>query len=68
MTAFLLTDVLPEDMEAYRASGYLEAAGRTAVSFGGVYKARGGAPELETRRPGKAWPSYRSQDTYVRDG
>ncbi len=42
MTAFLLADVLPEDMEAYRASGYLEAAVRTANSFGGVYRARGG--------------------------
>ena len=42
MTAFLLADVLPADMEAYRASGYLEAAVRTAASFGGVYKARGG--------------------------
>ena len=40
--AYLLADVLPEDMEAYRASGYLEAAVRTAASFGGIYKARGG--------------------------
>ncbi len=42
MTAFLLADVMPEDMKAYRASGYLEAAVRTATSYGGVYKARGG--------------------------
>ena len=42
MTALLLADVLPEDMEAYRASGYLEAAVQTVASFGGVYKARGG--------------------------
>ena len=41
--AYLMADVLPEDMEAYLASGYREAAVRTAASFGGVYKARGGA-------------------------
>ena len=42
VTAYLMADVLPDDMEAYRASGYLEAAVRTAASFGGVYVARGG--------------------------
>lgn len=42
MTAYLLADVLPDDMDAYRASGYREAAVRTAAAFGGVYKARGG--------------------------
>ncbi len=42
MAAYLLADVLPEDVEAYRASGYREAAVRTAAAFGGVYKARGG--------------------------
>ncbi len=43
MAAYLLADVLPGDMEAYRASGYLEAAARTATAHGGVYRARGGA-------------------------
>ncbi|MEN8238616.1 MAG: DUF1330 domain-containing protein [Actinomycetota bacterium] len=42
MAAYLMADVLPGDIEAYRASGYLEAAVRTATAFGGVYKARGG--------------------------
>ena len=42
MTAYLMADVLPDDMEAYRASGYLEAAVRTAGEHGGVYLARGG--------------------------
>lgn len=40
--AFLLADVKPEDMEAYRASGYLEAAFVTASNHGGAYRARGG--------------------------
>jgi len=42
MAAYLMADVLPKDLEAYRASGYLEAAVRTATAFGGIYKARGG--------------------------
>ncbi|MDX1467835.1 MAG: DUF1330 domain-containing protein [Acidimicrobiia bacterium] len=40
--AFLLADVRPDDMEAYRASGYLEAAFESATRHGGVYRARGG--------------------------
>lgn len=40
--AFLLADVKPDDLEAYRASGYLEAAVETASAHGGVYRARGG--------------------------
>ena len=42
MAAYLMADVLPHNVEAYRSSGYLEAAVRTAASHGGVYKARGG--------------------------
>ena len=42
MAAFLMADVLPDNVEAYRSSGYLEAAVRTAESHGGVYRARGG--------------------------
>ena len=42
MAAYVMADVLPDDIEAYRASGYLEAAVRTATAYGGVYKARGG--------------------------
>lgn len=42
MAAFLLADVLPDDIEGYRASGYLDAAVRTAGAHGGEYLARGG--------------------------
>ena len=42
MAAFLMADVAVPDMEAYRASGYLEAAPRIAAKFGGVYRMRGG--------------------------
>ena len=40
--ASLMAHVQPEDMEVYRASGYLEAAVQTATAHGGVYWARGG--------------------------
>ena len=42
MPAFLIADAIPHDPEAYRASGYLEAAVRTAAKHGGRYRARGG--------------------------
>ena len=42
MAAYLMAGVLPEDINAYRASGYLEGAVATATAYGGVYKARGG--------------------------
>lgn len=42
MAAYLLADVFPDDMESYRASGYLEGAAATVTAYGGVYKARGG--------------------------
>lgn len=42
VAAYLMADVLPDDVEAYRSSGYLEAAVRTAASHGGIYRARGG--------------------------
>ncbi len=42
MAAYLLADVMPDDIDVYRASGYLEAAVATAASYGGVYLARGG--------------------------
>ncbi|HVR33612.1 MAG TPA: DUF1330 domain-containing protein [Acidimicrobiia bacterium] len=42
MPAFLIADAVPHDIEEYRASGYLDAAVRTAASHGGVYRARGG--------------------------
>jgi uncharacterized protein (DUF1330 family) len=45
LTAFLIADAVPHDMDAYRASGYLEAAVETAANYGGKYRARGG--ELE---------------------
>ena len=46
MAAFLIADVKPDDLEAYRASGYLEAAVETAGRHGGVYRARGGRTEV----------------------
>ena len=42
MTAYLVADVQPHDVDEYRASGYLEAALRTAAKHGGVYRIRGG--------------------------
>ncbi|MDX1448616.1 MAG: DUF1330 domain-containing protein [Acidimicrobiia bacterium] len=42
MPAFLIADAVPHDMDAYRASGYLEAAVRTAADHGGRYRVRGG--------------------------
>lgn len=46
MAAFLLADVSADDMAAYKASGYLEAAPKSAAKYGGVYRARGGAMEV----------------------
>ena len=46
MAAFLLADVSTDDMEAYQASGYLEAVPKLAAKHGGVYRARGGAMEV----------------------
>ena len=43
LAAYLMADVLPEDMDGYRSSGYLDAAMRTAGEHGGEYIARGGA-------------------------
>ena len=42
MAAFIVADVLPDDVEGYRASGYLEAARRSAEAHGGEYTVRGG--------------------------
>ena len=42
MPAYLLADVAPHDMDAYRASGYLEAVVALAAEYGGRYLARGG--------------------------
>ncbi|HEY5789508.1 MAG TPA: DUF1330 domain-containing protein [Gammaproteobacteria bacterium] len=42
MPAYLLADVKPHDMQAYRDSGYLEAVVRIAADYGGRYLARGG--------------------------
>jgi uncharacterized protein (DUF1330 family) len=48
MTAFLIADAVPHDMDTYRASGYLEAAVEIAAKYGGRYRARGGQmDELE---------------------
>ena len=46
MSAFLIADVSPTDMQAYRDSGYLEAAPKIAATYGGVYRARGGKSEV----------------------
>ncbi|MEX0756789.1 MAG: DUF1330 domain-containing protein [Acidimicrobiia bacterium] len=42
MPAFLIADAFPHDPDAYRASGYLEAAVRIAGRHGGRYRVRGG--------------------------
>jgi len=42
MAAYLLADVVPHDMQAYRDSGYLEAVPELAARHGGRYLARGG--------------------------
>ena len=46
MTAFLLADVSTDDMDGYKASGYLDAVPKIATLFGGVYRVRGGAIEI----------------------
>ena len=46
MTAYLLADVDVHDADAYRDSGYLEAAMSTAAAHGGRYIVRGGATEV----------------------
>ncbi len=42
MAAFLMADVLPDDIEAYRDSGYIAAAGASYAKYGGVKRAAGG--------------------------
>ena len=46
MSAFLIADVSPSDMQAYRDSGYLEAVPKIAAEYGGVYRARGGRTDV----------------------
>jgi uncharacterized protein (DUF1330 family) len=46
MSAYLLADVGVHDLEAYRASGYLDAAMSTAATHGGKYIVRGGDTEV----------------------
>ena len=46
MAAYLLADVLPDNFDGYRGSGYLEAAVRTASEHGGEYLIRGGETTL----------------------
>lgn len=46
VAAYLLADVVPDDRDAYRSSGYLEAAKELASTHGGRYLARGGATTL----------------------
>lgn len=45
MSAFIMADVDVSDMDAYRASGYLENVPKIAAKFGGKYRARGGEME-----------------------
>ena len=42
MPAYFVADVDVPDLEAYQASGYLDAARSSAARYGGVYVARGG--------------------------
>lgn len=46
MAAYLMADVGVHDLEAYRSSGYLEAAMQTAAQFGGRYIVRGGTTDV----------------------
>ena len=46
MSAFLIADVSPADMQAYRDSGYLDAVPKIAAEYGGVYRARGGKTDV----------------------
>jgi len=46
MSAFILADVEVLDLEAYKASGYLENTPRIAASFGGKYRIRGGDMQI----------------------
>ena len=46
MSAFLIADVSPSDMQAYRDSGYIENVPKIAAEYGGVYRARGGNTEV----------------------
>lgn len=46
MAAYLMADVGVHDLEAYRNSGYLEAAMQTAAQFGGRYIVRGGTTDV----------------------
>ena len=46
MAAYLMADVGVHDLEAYRESGYLEAAMQTAAQFGGRYIVRGGSIDI----------------------
>lgn len=43
MPAYLIADVAAHDMDAYRASGYLETVREMAGRYGGNYLVRGGA-------------------------
>ena len=46
MSAFLIADVSPSDMQAYRDSGYIDTVPKIAAEYGGVYRARGGKTEV----------------------
>ena len=46
MSAFLIADVSPADMDAYRESGYLEHVPQIAARYGGAYRARGGQSKV----------------------
>lgn len=46
MPAYLIADVAAHDMDAYRASGYLETVRELAGTYGGTYLVRGGAMEI----------------------
>ncbi len=46
MSAFLVADVSPSDMQAYKESGYLEEVPKIAARYGGVYRARGGKTQI----------------------
>ena len=42
MAAYVVADVLPDDLEAYQTSGYREAVWATSAPYGEVTRAAGG--------------------------
>ena len=68
MPAYLLADVAPHDMAAYRASGYLEAVVRIAAEFGGRCHLRFDSSQGFFFHSASHWDGLRGLDGYRRGG